>query len=76
MGEERFVVKPYGVRYKCDCGGEMKPSSHILMSFPPQYPHECEKCGKGVDLSERYPTVKWEEIMESSQAATGGTNYE
>ncbi|OME10556.1 hypothetical protein CA600_12540 [Paenibacillus sp. VTT E-133280] len=61
MSEERFEVKPYGVRYRCECGGEMKPSSHILMSIPPQYPHECNKCKAVVNLTKRYPTVEWEE---------------
>lgn len=46
----------------CDCGGEMLPTGNILMSNPPKFPHECEKCGKSVSLLERYPTVRWEEV--------------
>ena len=62
MKEERFEMKPYGVRYLCDCDGEMLPTGNILISNPPKFPHECEKCGKSVSLLERYPTVRWEEV--------------
>jgi hypothetical protein len=60
MGEERFEMKPYGVRYKCNCGGEMIPTGKMLMSNPPQFPHECKECREVVNLKEKFPTVRWE----------------
>lgn len=60
MKEERFELKPFGVRYICNCGGEMVPTGQMLMSNPPQFPHECKECGESVNLIEKYPTVKWE----------------
>ena len=60
MKEERFEIKPYGVRYLCNCGQEMIPTGEILMSNPPRFPHKCNKCETRADLEEKYPTVKWE----------------
>jgi len=63
MGEEIFEVKLYGVRYICDdCGGEMLPTGQILMSDPPRYPHKCLGCKKVVNLTEKYPTVRWKGV--------------
>jgi hypothetical protein len=58
--EERFELKPYGVRYLCDCNGEMIPTGQMLMSDPPKFPHECRECGKAINLIEKYPIVRWE----------------
>ena len=61
MSEQRFEMKPYGVKYMCDeCSVEMVASDRILMSFPAQVPHTCPKCEKIVNLKERYPLVRWE----------------
>jgi hypothetical protein len=63
MSEQRFEMKPYGVRYMCDeCDLEMVQAGGALMSYPPKYPHNCLKCGNTENLRERYPTVRWELI--------------
>lgn len=60
MGEQRFEMKPYGVRYLCECGSEMKPTGEVLPTYPPKYPHFCKKCEAKQNLSEKYPTIRWE----------------
>jgi hypothetical protein len=64
MKEERFEIKPYGVKYRCDCGGEMKPTGQMLMSDPPKWPHECKDCKAIANLTKKYPTVEWEVITD------------
>lgn len=62
MGEYRFEMKPYGVRYKCECGGEMLPTGTMLLVDPPKYPHKCEECEQSINLSEKYPAIRWEKV--------------
>lgn len=53
-------VKVIVVRMKCECGGEMKPTGQCLTSYPPQYPHVCDKCGKKVTYRIVYPDLRYE----------------
>ena len=60
MGEQKFEVVPYEVKYLCECGEEMKSTGRMFMSNPPQFPHKCEGCEKEINLTEKYPTIRWE----------------
>lgn len=42
---------------KCE-RGKMIPTEEMLCSYPPQYPHECEKCGHKTNYPFRYPFHK------------------
>lgn len=53
-------VKTVVVRMKCECGGEMKPTGECLTSYPPQYPHVCDKCGKKATYHIHYPDLRYE----------------
>lgn len=65
MKEEEEVGMPLknkeGELIKCDCGGIYKWDGTLLLSYPPQYPFRCEKCGDRVNIRaqhlfpERYP---------------------
>lgn len=48
------------VDYACDhCEeGQMLPDNITLTSFPPQYPHVCNKCGHKAVFKERFPTTR------------------
>lgn len=65
--EERFDVKPIGIRYICEfCNeGEMIFTGRrgtIVNVEPPKFlfQHRCNKCGKTMDLPRSYPYVEWE----------------
>jgi hypothetical protein len=62
MGEQRYELKPFGVRYVCKCGNEMEYTGQMLMSDPPQFVHLCNECNSKENLREKYPTVRWEAI--------------
>jgi len=49
--------------YICDkCGeGKMRNAGTALLSYPPQYPHTCDKCGHQVVFSRIYPCTVQEE---------------
>lgn len=63
--EERFPIKPEGVRYICEnCHkGEMKytasPDQVHLNIDARLYPHKCEKCGMEMMLPRVYPYIDW-----------------
>lgn len=63
MSEQRFDVKPYGVRYMCDvCGrGEMTYTGELKMTDPPLFVHQCgnPECNDKRSLREKYPTIRW-----------------
>ena len=62
MIEKEIEVKTFRVRAFCECGGEFKDTGCVLMSYPPQYVHACEKCNKKAHFSKSYPTIKYKEI--------------
>lgn len=39
-----------GELIKCDCGGIYRWDGTLLLSYPPQYPFRCEKCGDRVNI--------------------------
>jgi hypothetical protein len=58
-GETNIVVKTVLVRMLCKCGGEMKPTGQCYTSYPPQYPHVCDKCGTNATYNVSYPEIRY-----------------
>ena len=53
-------------RLICDCGGEIvRTDGGVRMSNPPQYPHECNKCGEHQYIrGESYPRIRYVDATE------------
>ena len=61
--EKRTEVKTFRVTLHCGCGGEMVPTGNQLLTWPPQYPHVCKRCGQLMNLREKqYPYIEHEDI--------------
>ena len=54
-------VKPVKIFAICECGGEFKPTGICLTSYPCQYPHTCNKCGKYETFDSKYPKIIFED---------------
>ena len=66
--EEEQKVETYYVRLYCECGGEMKPNGMSLMSNPPQYPHNCDRCGYKENISDkRYPLTIYKYVKKDTE---------
>jgi hypothetical protein len=63
MATTERKVHPVSVDYICDvCGkGYMRYSGVMLTVNPPLYPHKCDKCGQGMNLSEVYPHITYKD---------------
>ena len=60
--DELSYLQPVLVKMKCDkCGnGYMKrDDSIILLTSPPQYEHNCEKCGHRETYYKSYPCIEF-----------------
>ncbi|OUB49894.1 hypothetical protein [Bacillus thuringiensis] len=65
MMEEKFEVKPVGVKYICDsCNqGEMVPTNNIKMFEKNiEYIHKCSRCGAERGLNNKYPLIRYEQV--------------
>lgn len=60
--EKSFEVKTFITKMYCECGGEMIPNGNVLCTYPPQYSHDCNKCGKRACYDIKYPKVEYKEI--------------
>jgi hypothetical protein len=60
--EERITGTHVILRLRCECGGECKFSGQSLESFPPQYPHVCERCGVPSVQFRVYPVFEIEGV--------------
>jgi hypothetical protein len=59
MAEQRKQVLPVRVNYSCDkCGGDVLPTGVCLTSYPAQYPHDCQWCGKRYTFTSLYPRIE------------------
>ena len=69
MNEERFQIKPEGVRYICEfCNeGEMKFAPERQEDNGPLYTHVCTKCNKEMLLQKVYPYIDWIPVEGDSQ---------
>lgn len=60
MAEEvRNQVVPMRVQLRCECGQFMSPTGITLMSYPPQYEHECPGCKIKMNMRRSYPYVEF-----------------
>lgn len=50
------VDYPYPI---CKVGYMRPDGDKILLKCPPLFPHICNKCGHEMNLSERYPTIRY-----------------
>ena len=57
MPQIEVVPVATAFRYVCDeCGkGEMIYCGGLLLTFPPQYPHQCNQCGSSASFERVYP---------------------
>ena len=64
MNIKRVETKVYTEHLYCDCGGEMKRSTDgvVLCTYPSQYGHVCDKCGKTENYHDCYPRIVYEEV--------------
>lgn len=63
--EETFPVKPIGVKYICDfCKiGQMQQTGQMnIHENIATFTHKCENCGKEIELKEKYPLIRYEQI--------------
>lgn len=64
MAEETKEVKTFTVDYKCPVcdDGYLRPTGTVLTSYPPQYPHMCNResgCGYGETFNKIYPHIDY-----------------
>jgi len=58
MKEKKIIDKMYEISYLCDeCNTELIFTGDILLSFPPQYVHICNKCKTTKNLDKIYPCI-------------------
>ena len=65
MGEVRRKVETYSVDMICPmCGtGIMRPTgAFVVLTSPPQYPHECPNCGYVKSYLEVYPRIEYKVV--------------
>ena len=59
MPEKETEAKAIRVTLECECGGNMAWTGSQLLTYPPQYPHECELCKNVERSSRKYPYTKY-----------------
>lgn len=67
--QKKYNTETYIVKEMCECGGEFVFDGIVLTSYPPKFPHTCNKCGKTVHLDRQYPSTQTEigdEVIEKA----------
>lgn len=61
--EIRKIVRTYSVDKSCDeCKvGFMRATNLALLTYPPKYPHQCNKCGHEETYHKTYPFIEYGE---------------
>lgn len=74
MGRHETPAEAVIVDYVCDeCGyGHMLPSGMMLLSNPPKFPHECNKCGATQTFNTKYPETVFRRAQAAQQTQGGG----
>ena len=66
--KEKVPVRSYNVKMRCGCGGQYRRdlilTSTTHLSFPPEFEHKCDKCGRTKFFPLEYPRIVHEEIQE------------
>ena len=66
MFDIKTEVKTYMVNKQCDCGGIFEyTEGFTLATYPPQYPHKCNSCGKSETFNHIYPILEYEPVEEN-----------
>lgn len=56
--DSELGINQYLLKYMCGCGGEMIfIGGNSLNSDPPQFRHQCSKCGMIEELDKMYPWI-------------------
>lgn len=75
--KKRFFMKPFIDKNKCpECGGKMKTTGIVYMSYPPQHEFKCEKCGKIIVKTDYDLTDNENNIVENIIDETIGDTLE
>lgn len=65
MAEKKRPVQPVRVNYSCDkCGGDVLPTGACFDSYPAQYPHDCQQCGKRYTFTSLYPRIEYVDAVD------------
>lgn len=48
----------------CECGGEFVSTGIVIDTYPPIYPHQCNKCGERRNMEGLFPNVWKKETKE------------
>lgn len=77
--EETFAVKPVGKRMrcpKCKLGYmNLDPNGQMLTTFPPTFPHICDKCGYKTSYKKQYPCIDFEmDLSDTKEEPKEDTN--
>jgi hypothetical protein len=60
MKPRETPMQPVRIEAGCDkCDGTLVFDGIVLTSYPPQYPHTCDRCGWRNNLREHYPTIEY-----------------
>ena len=59
-------VKAYKICAICECGGEYEYQGMVLTTYPAQYPHICNRCGKVNTFLSAYPKMEYEEVKDNA----------
>lgn len=67
--DTKMVKADVYLEYKtCDCGGEFERHGNIVLSsYPPQYPHRCNKCGNTKSFTNVYPRIIYKPINKEGE---------
>ena len=61
MKEMKNKAETSIVHAMCECGGEFKRNGMVLMTYPEQYSHDCDRCGKREVVYEQSPKIEYVE---------------
>lgn len=61
MPRIQMPLRPIQIDYVCDkCQkGKYRSTGTMLLSSPPQFPHECTECKDSRIFWEKYPTIRY-----------------
>jgi len=58
--EKKVEVRTFAVHYVCDeegCDGKVVATGFTIDTYPQQYSHQCNKCGKTYYFECQYPRI-------------------
>ncbi len=70
MSERLVEAKVFIVDMACDvdgCSGKMVPDGRALLTYPAQYPHQCDRCLRRENYAHMYPMTRTVPIPQSKE---------